>query len=182
MARSQDRAISTKYPFYGIDWKVEKSDLHRSNYIRRQMIASQIEPKEVVHRSYRTSNIVIDEERKFLEIRWKGKVDYDDYKKTMLEAGRLVEEENFSQAIINRLELDEISPESALWLKKEFVKVHLKPIINKLKKVATVESKSAFSRFYSNSLTLAIKVVYPGLSIKSFSSKEEAFGWMFDHR
>ncbi|MEM9337986.1 MAG: hypothetical protein AAGA66_04605 [Bacteroidota bacterium] len=142
------------------------------------MIINEIESTETIHQAYKTSTIYVDKSRKFLEIRWLGRVDFDDYKQTMLEAGRLVGEEGFQNAIINRLELEEISPDAAVWLKKEFVKVHLRPIVNTLKKVATVESKSAFSRFYSNSLTLAIKVVYPSLSIKSFSSKEEAFTWM----
>ena len=139
---------------------------------------NQVEIAEKVHQALGTATIFTDDSCKLLEIQWRGKVDFDDYKKTMLEAGRLVDEENYCHAIINRLNLGEVSPDSAVWLKKEFVKVHLKPIINKLKKVATVESKSSFSRFYSNSLTLATKVVYPSLSIKSFGTKEEALSWM----
>lgn len=131
-----------------------------------------------IHQDTSTAKIFIDSANKCLEILWLGKVDYDDYQKTMLEAKRLVDEEGYGHAIINRLQLDEISPDSALWLKKEFIKIHLKPIINKLQKVATVESKSTFSRFYSNSLTLATKVIYPNLSIKSFGGRDEALTWI----
>ena len=142
------------------------------------MIAQLEEVELVNYQSLNTAIIYVDPKIKLLEIEWLGKVDPEEYKSTMLEAARLVGEERYGHAIINRLKLDEVSPDSALWLKKEYVKVHLKPIINKLKKVATVESKSAFSRFYSNSLTLATKVVYPSLSIKSFGYKEEALEWM----
>ncbi len=124
-----------------------------------------------------TGNVYVDPDQDLLEIKWQGKVDFNDYKKVMMAARDLVGE-GYGNAIINRLELEEINPDSALWLKKEFIKVHLKPVIHNLKKVATIESKSAFSRFYSNSLTLAAKVIYPSLSIKSFATKEEAMNWM----
>ena len=134
-----------------------------------------------IHQSTPTANIYVENENgPLLEIEWLGKVDTEDYKSTMLEAKRLVEEEGYGHAIINRLKLDEINPDSAIWLKKEFVKVHLKSITKNLKKVATVESKSAFSRFYSNSLTLSAKVIYPSLSIKSFPSKETALDWIME--
>lgn len=131
-----------------------------------------------VHKSTTTANLHVDRNLKLLEVEWLGKVDHGDYQMILLEANRLVKEEGIEHAILNRLNLDEISPDSALWLKKEFIKVHLKPIIGKLKNCATVEAKSAFSRFYSNSLTLAVKVIYPSLSIKSFPSKETAIAWM----
>lgn len=136
-----------------------------------------IESANTVHQTTKTATILIDPVAKLLEIQWLGVVDSNDYQKTMMEAKNLVAQ-GYKYAIINRLKLEVIHPDSALWLKKEFVKEHLKPVINNLSKVATVESKSAFSRFYSNSLTLAIKVIYPNLSIKSFSSKEEALSWM----
>ncbi|MEQ9405164.1 MAG: STAS/SEC14 domain-containing protein [Cyclobacteriaceae bacterium] len=131
----------------------------------------------VLHQSTPTANIYLDKDAKLLEIEWLGKVGSHDYQKTMMEARNLVGD-GYSQVIINRMRLEEINPDSALWLKKEFIKVHLKPVIHNLKKVATVESKSAFSRFYSNSLTLAVKVIYPSLSIKSFPSKDDALEWM----
>lgn len=132
----------------------------------------------ILHKSTPTANLHVDRNLKLLEVEWLGKVHHSDYQNVLLEANRLVKEEGIEHAILNRLKLDEISPDSALWLKKEFIKEHLKPIIGKLKSCATVEAKSAFSRFYSNSLTLAVKVIYPSLSIKSFPTKEAAMIWM----
>ena len=130
------------------------------------------------YKELETADAALDYESKTLQINWKGNVDFEDYQEVLLSAVKLAEEGKLINLVLNRLNLVELNVECRVWLKNDFLKGYAKPVIPLLRKVATVEAKSTWGRFYTNAITKTVSIVYPNMSFKSFSSEDEAYDWI----
>ena len=125
-----------------------------------------------------TAQLEVDFEKKFLLLTWNGKVDLEDYKTILTKAVEISGVHNLHNVIINRLKLEELSTECRIWMKSHFLKTIVKPLIPKLTKVATVESKSVIGQVYTNTISKTVGLVYPNLKFKSFKTQREALEWI----
>jgi len=125
-----------------------------------------------------TAELDVDFEKKFLLLTWNGKVELDDYKNILTKAVEISGVHNLHSVIINRLKLEELSTECRIWMKSHFLKTIVKPLIPKLSKVATVESKSVIGQVYTSTISKTVGLIYPNLKFKSFKTQEEAMDWV----
>ena len=124
-----------------------------------------------------TASLTVDFSNSFLIINWLGRVDFEDYKTVLLKASDIADVHNIQNVIINRLNLRELNTESRVWMKNHFLKKVVRPLIPKLAKVATIESRSPIGQVYSKTISKTVSLVYPNLSFKSFGSEIEAYQW-----
>ncbi len=132
--------------------------------------------------SLRTASLTVDFAGRFLLITWHGRVAFEDYKKVLITAAEIVEIHDITNVIINRLDLLELNTESRVWMKNYFLKKLVRPLIPKLSKVATIESRSAIGQIYSKTISKTVSLVYPNLSFRSFDSEIEAYKWFTEYK
>lgn len=125
-----------------------------------------------------TATLTVDFSDKFLLITWHGVVDFEEYKSVLTKAVEITDVHGIQHVVINRLDLKELNTECRVWMKNYFLKKLVKPIIPKLSKVATIESRSAIGQIYSKTISKTVSLVYPNLTFKSFSSESDAHHWI----
>lgn len=128
--------------------------------------------------SLNTATLTVDFSDKFLLITWHGVVDFEEYKSVLTKAVEITDVHGIQNVVINRLDLKELNTECRVWMKNYFLKKLVKPIIPKLSKVATIESRSAIGQIYSKTISKTVSLVYPNLTFKSFASEAEAHHWI----
>lgn len=128
--------------------------------------------------SLNTATLTVDFSDKFLLITWHGIVDFEEYKAVLTKAVEITDVHGIDNVVINRLDLKELNTECRIWMKNYFLKKLVKPIIPKLSKVATIESRSAIGQIYSKTISKTVSLVYPNLTFKSFSSEADAHNWI----
>ncbi len=131
--------------------------------------------------SLNTASLTVDFSEKFLLITWHGVVDFEEYKSVLTKAVEITDVHGIQNVLINRLDLKELNTECRVWMKNYFLKKLVKPIIPKLSKVATIESRSAIGQIYSKTISKTVSLVYPNLTFKSFSSEADAHHWITPH-
>ncbi len=129
-----------------------------------------------------TATLAVDFSAGFLLITWHGKVDFEEYKKVLTKASEIAEAHGIDKVIINRLDLRELNTECRIWMKNEFLPKTVRPLIPRLSKVATIESRSAMGQIYSKTISKTVSLVYPNLSFKSVSSEIEAYKWFLEEK
>ncbi len=128
----------------------------------------------------KTATLSVDFQSGFLLITWHGRVDFEEYKNVLTKARDIADVHGVRNVIINRLDLQELNTECRVWMKNHFLKEMVRPLIPKLSKVATIESRSAIGQIYSKTISKTVSLVYPNLSFKSFGSEIEAYKWFVD--
>ena len=127
-----------------------------------------------------TATLSVDFQSGFLLITWHGRVDFEEYRNVLEKAKDIAEIHQIKNVIINRLDLQELNTECRVWMKNHFLKEMVRPLIPKLSKVATIESRSAIGQIYSKTISKTVSLVYPNLSFRSFGSEIEAYKWFVD--
>ena len=125
-----------------------------------------------------TATLTVDFSDRFLLITWHGVVDFEEYKTILTKAVEITDVHGIQNVVINRLDLKELNTECRVWMKNTFLKKLVKPVIPKLSKVATIESRSAIGQIYSNTISKTVSLVYPNLTFKSFGSESDAHNWI----
>lgn len=125
-----------------------------------------------------TATLSVDFSERFLLITWHGVVDFEEYKAVLTKAVDITDVHGIQNVVINRLDLKELNTECRVWMKNYFLKNLVKPIIPKLSKVATIESRSAIGQIYSKTISKTVSLVYPNLTFKSYASEADAHNWI----
>jgi hypothetical protein len=124
-----------------------------------------------------SATIDLDIASSIVMVSFKGKVQFDQYKDALMRTVELVTEHTIENIMMNRLEIGELDPECRIWVKNEYLKVHIKPCIPNIKKVAVVEAKSIIGAFYGKALYSALSMIYPNLTFRYCDSISQAMGW-----
>lgn len=119
--------------------------------------------------------IYADSEKNIIEIKWNGKVPLEDCLATL----QIVKDnlEEHCLIIINRSSLDEFTIEAKKWLKTTFMTKEVIEIVPFLSKLAIIEAGEKINIF-SLAINRLASLMFPGLSMRSFSSYEEAAFWL----
>lgn len=124
-----------------------------------------------------TTSLDLDMENSIAVVSFRGKVKLEEYKEALMKAVDLVGEYGLENVMMNRLEIGELEPECRLWVKNEYLKVHIKPHIPNIHKVAVIESTSIIGAFYGKALYSALSLIYPNLTFKYYDTVEEGLNW-----
>lgn len=129
-----------------------------------------------------TSTLDLDIENSITIVSFRGKVKFDEYKEALMKAVDLVGEHRLENVMMNRLEIGELEPECRLWVKNEYLKVHIKPLIPNIHKVAVIESTSIVGAFYGKALYSALSLIYPNLTFKYYDTVQEGLNWFKEEK
>ncbi len=124
-----------------------------------------------------TASVDLEKESSIVIVSFRGKVKFDEYKEALMKAVDLVGEYRLENVMMNRLEIGELAPECRLWVKNEYLKVHIKPHIPDIHKVAVIESTSIVGAFYGRALYSALSLIYPNLTFKYYDTVAEGLAW-----
>ena len=122
--------------------------------------------------------LTVDYNRKLLKVSFIGDVKFPEYKQTLLEAAEQVRSHGVEQVILDRTKIEKVDAECRVWAKNEYVKVHIKPLIPKLTKVAVVDTKSIVGQLYGKAIYQTLSIIYPSLTFKFFGKLENAIKWL----
>lgn len=129
-----------------------------------------------------TATVDLDAENSIVMVSFKGKVDFNEYKEALMKAVDLVDEYKLENVMMNRLEIGELDPECRVWVKNEYLKVHIKPYIPNLHKVAVIESTSIVGAFYGKALYSTLSLIYPNLTFKYYDTVQQGLNWFQEGR
>ena len=124
-----------------------------------------------------STELTIDYSRKMAIVGFIGDINFEDYKETLLSAAELVRSQGVENIIMDRTRIEKLDAECRVWVKNEYLKVHIKPLIPKLNKVAVVDSTSIVGQLYGKAIYKSLSIVYPSLTFKFFSKMDKAIGW-----
>ncbi|MEL6558024.1 MAG: hypothetical protein AAFQ94_07560 [Bacteroidota bacterium] len=124
-----------------------------------------------------STELTIDYSRKMAKISFIGDIRFDDYKEALLSAAELVRSQGVENIIMDRTRIEKLDAECRVWVKNEYLKVHIKPLIPKLNKVAVVDSASIVGQIYGKAIYKTLSLVYPSLTFKFFSKLDKAINW-----
>ena len=124
-----------------------------------------------------STELTIDYSRKMAKIAFIGDIRFDDYKEVLLSAAELVRSQGVENIIMDRTQIEKLDAECRVWVKNEYLKVHIKPLIPKLNKVAVVDSASIVGQIYGKAIYKTLSIVYPSLTFKFFSKLDKAINW-----
>ncbi|MEM9324792.1 MAG: hypothetical protein AAGA85_04015 [Bacteroidota bacterium] len=127
---------------------------------------------------YDTASLLVDFPAQCLMIKWRGDVNFDEYQAVLVKATEMVEVHDIQHVIIDRLELRSLNTECRVWMKNYFLKKLVRPIIPKLTKVASIESRSAIGQVYAKTISKTVSLAYPNLTFQSFIAEQGAHEWI----
>lgn len=125
-----------------------------------------------------SAELTADFDRSILHVTFIGDVKFPEYKKVLLEAAELVRSKGVQKVLMDRRQINKVDAECRVWAKNEYVKVHIKPLIPKLTKVAVVDSKSIVGQLYGKAIYQTFSLIYPTLAFKFFGHMESASKWL----
>lgn len=124
-----------------------------------------------------STELTIDYSRKMAIVSFIGDIRFDDYKEALLSAAELVRSQGVENIIMDRTKIEKLDAECRVWVKNEYLKIHIKPLIPKLNKVAVVDSTSIVGQIYGKAIYKTLSIVYPSLTFKFFSKMDKAINW-----
>lgn len=125
-----------------------------------------------------STELTIDYSRKMAIVSFIGDIQFEDYKEALLSAAELVRSQGVANIIMDRTRIEKLDAECRVWVKNEYLKVHIKPLIPKLNRVAVVDSTSIVGQLYGAAIYKTLSIVYPSLTFKFFSKTEKAIQWL----
>ncbi len=123
-------------------------------------------------------HVLIDRVNKLVMIKWQGYVELDTAKKILLAGSNFIEDESATRILLNRKNLDQFSKETNKWIKDDLLKNRAKKLVHLVEKVATVKSGTTIGNLFSNLISTSIRIVFPGLKMKSYDNEAEALNWL----
>ncbi len=124
-----------------------------------------------------STELTIDYSRKMAIVSFIGDIRFEDYKEALLSAAELVRSQGVQNIIMDRSQIEKLDAECRVWVKNEYLKIHIKPLIPKLNKVAVVDSTSIVGQLYGKAIYKSLSLVYPSLTFKFFSKIDRAISW-----
>ena len=124
------------------------------------------------------SNTLIDKKNKVVKIVWNGIVSEETAKVMLTTGADLIDSGLCDKLLLNRKGLEEFSTEARVWIKQDLLKNRAKKLVNKVSKVATINSSTIMGGIFANFISTAIKLVFPNLTMTKFESEEEAMNWL----
>lgn len=124
-----------------------------------------------------TTKSMVDYERKLFVGIIQGDVILEDYKKLLICVADLVKGNEVENILIDRQNANKVDAESRIWVKDVYIKEHMSAV-NKVKKVAVVQTKSAIGSIHSKALYSTLSVFYPNLTLKPFKNYDDAMEWV----
>jgi len=124
-----------------------------------------------------SAELTIDYSKKMAIVSFIGDIKFGDYKEVLLSAAELVRSQGVQNIIMDRTRIEKLDAECRVWVKSEYLKVHIKPLIPKLNKVAVVDSASIVGQLYGKAIYKSLSIIYPSLTFKFFSKLDKAISW-----
>jgi len=125
-----------------------------------------------------TTSISVDFKNKLAVGILIGDVTFQDYKEMLLAGAELARIGKIDSIIMDRREVNKLDAECRVWVKTEYLKHHVKPLIPKMRKVAVIQSKSILGQIYGQTIYKTLALFYPNLTFKSFAEIDEAKEWI----
>ncbi len=125
-----------------------------------------------------TGKIDLDVNKKMAIATFNGDVSFEDYKRTLLGGAELARRGTVDSVIMDRRDISKLDAECRLWVKNEYLKVHVKPLIPKMRKVAVIQSKTILGQVYGQTIYKTLSMFYPNLTFKSFTDLKDAVEWI----
>ncbi|MEP1095179.1 MAG: hypothetical protein ABJG78_08725 [Cyclobacteriaceae bacterium] len=124
------------------------------------------------------SSVAVDYQNKIVKVEWDGIVDLATVNIILNKAADLIEVGHCDKLLLNRKNLKEFTTEARIWIKQDLLRNRAKKLVNKVVKVATVNSSTAMGGVFANFISTAIKLIFPKLSMVKFSSQQEGLDWL----
>lgn len=123
------------------------------------------------------AHLSVDYDRSLLVCAFFGDVQFDEYTEVLLAAAEEVRSNGVSNVLMDRSKIEKIDGQCRLWVKNEYLKTHIKPLVPKLNKVAAVNSASIVGKVYGKAIYQMLSIIYPSLTFKFFPSIDKAMAW-----
>ncbi|MGB3464860.1 MAG: hypothetical protein WBA74_06310, partial [Cyclobacteriaceae bacterium] len=125
-----------------------------------------------------STELSVDDNKKLVIVKFIGDIRFDDYKEVLLAAADQVATRGIENIILDRTQIEKLDAECRVWVKNEYLRVHIKPLIPSLDKVAVVDAKSIVGQLYGKAIYNSLSWIYPSLSFRFFSKVEKAMAWL----
>lgn len=124
-----------------------------------------------------SAHLSVDYDRALLVCAFFGDVKFEDYQSVLLAAAEEVRSNGVRNVIMDRSKIEKIDAQCRIWVKNEYLKNHIKPLVPKINKVAAVNSVSIIGHVYGKAIYQTLSFIYPSLTFKFFSSLDKASAW-----
>ncbi len=125
-----------------------------------------------------TTAMAVDFNKKIAVGLFKGDVTFEDYKEMLLAGAELARQGRIDSILMDRRQVGKLDAQCRIWVKNEYFKNHIKPIVPKMKRVAVVQSNSMIGQIYGNTIYKTLSLIYPNLAFKNFKNVKSAMKWI----
>lgn len=123
--------------------------------------------------------VYFDENQNIFKFVWNGVVSYKSLKPLVLRVRDQCEKIDHGYFIFDRRNLKSYAADARVWLRHDFFKTDGKRLIQKIDKMAAIDSSSALQQVVSGLIVNKIFKFYnPNIQYKFFAREEEATQWL----
>lgn len=128
--------------------------------------------------SLSSAELLIDRTKNLAFVRFTGDERYDDNQKVLASVAELVKGQDVVNLILDRTRIGKSDAKCRIWFKNEYLRIHVRPLIAGLEKIAVVESGSIAVQLYRKAFYASLSMIYPSLQFKFFSHTHKAKAWL----
>ena len=125
-------------------------------------------------------HVQFNQEHKIVVIKWFGIVDLPTAQNILMKGSNFIEDGRATRILLDRRNLNQFSKEASKWIRDDLLRNRAKKLVHLVDKVATVKPRTAIGTIFSNVVSTAIRIVFPGLRMKSYDNQVEAFEWLIE--